>query len=311
VRGQVQSKRALTIAAAGAHSLLMIGPPGTGKSMLAQRLPGLLPPLTEDEALASATIASLAGRFRPAEWGRRPFRAPHHTASAIALTGGGSDPRPGEISLAHHGVLFLDELPEWDRRVLEALREPLESGVIHISRAARQSTFPAEFQFVAAMNPCPCGWLGHDSGRCHCTPDRIGRYRARVSGPLLDRIDIGIEVPALPPEALATREHNVLCDGDGASCAIRAEVARARTRQMQRQGKPNARLAAREIEIHCSPDTAGAALLAQAMARLWLSARAYHRILKVARTIADLAGEVTIGAAHVAEAVGYRRFDRI
>jgi magnesium chelatase family protein len=289
----------------------MIGPPGTGKSMLAQRLPGLLPPLTEDEALASATIASLAGRFRPAEWGRRPFRAPHHTASAIALTGGGSDPRPGEISLAHHGVLFLDELPEWDRRVLEALREPLESGVIHISRAARQSTFPAEFQFVAAMNPCPCGWLGHDSGRCHCTPDRIARYRARVSGPLLDRIDIGIEVPALPPEALATRKHAVERDREGASCAIRAEAARARTRQMQRQGKPNARLATCEIEIHCSPDTAGAALLAQAMVRLSLSARAYHRILKVARSIADLAGDATIGAAHVAEAVGYRRFDRM
>ena len=311
VRGQVQSKRALTIAAAGAHSMLMIGPPGTGKSMLAQRLPGLLPPLTEDEALASATIASLAGRFRPAEWGRRPFRAPHHTASAVALTGGGSDPRPGEISLAHHGVLFLDELPEWDRRVLEALREPLESGVIHISRAARQSTFPAEFQFVAAMNPCPCGWLGHESGRCHCTPDRIGRYRARVSGPLLDRIDIGIEVPALRPEALAAREHNVEGDREGASCAVRADAARARTRQMQRQGKPNARLTTREIEIHCSPDTAGAALLSQAMARLWLSARAYHRILKVARTIADLAESTTIGAAHVAEAVGYRRFDRI
>jgi magnesium chelatase family protein len=195
VRGQESAKRALTIAAAGAHSLLMLGPPGTGKSMLAQRLPGILPPLSEEDSLATASIASLAGKFSPAAWGARPYRAPHHTASAVALVGGGSDPRPGEISLAHHGVLFLDELPEWNRRVLEVLREPLESGVIHISRAARQSTFPAEFQFIAAMNPCPCGWLGHASQRCHCTPDRIARYRSRISGPLIDRIDLGIEVP--------------------------------------------------------------------------------------------------------------------
>ena len=313
VRGQVQAKRALTIAAAGGHSLLMIGPPGTGKSMLAQRLPGLLPPLSEDDALAAAAIASLAGRFTPSAWGVRPFRAPHHTSSAIALTGGGSDPRPGEISLAHHGVLFLDELPEWDRRVLEALREPLESGVIHISRAARQSTFPAQFQFVAAMNPCPCGWLGHDSGRCHCTPDRIARYRARVSGPLLDRIDLGIDVPALSPEAIAVRGplDERMESPAYASDGVRAQAGRARARQMDRQGKPNARLGPREIEAHCAPDAAGAALLTQAMARLSLSARAYHRILKVARSIADLGDAKTIGAAHVAEAVGYRRFDRI
>ena len=313
VRGQVQAKRALTIAAAGGHSLLMIGPPGTGKSMLAQRLPGLLPPLSEDEALATAAIASLAGRFTPAAWGMRPFRAPHHTSSAVALTGGGSDPRPGEISLAHHGVLFLDELPEWDRRVLEALREPLESGVIHISRAARQSTFPAQFQFVAAMNPCPCGWLGHESGRCHCTPDRIARYRARVSGPLLDRIDLGIEVPALAPEAMAARrsEEDSRESGATASIAVRAQALRARARQMARQGKANVRLGPREIEAHCTPDAAGAALLAHAMARLSLSARAYHRILKVARSIADLTDSDAIGAAHVAEAVGYRRFDRM
>ena len=280
--------------------------------MLAQRLPGILPPLSEDEALAVAAIASLAGRFSVAAWGSRPFRAPHHTASAVALVGGGSDPRPGEISLAHHGVLFLDELPEWDRRVLEVLRQPLESGVIHISRAARQSTFPAEFQFIAAMNPCPCGWLGHASGRCHCTPDRIARYRGRVSGPLMDRIDLGIEVPALAAEALAIGADPTGVPARGVTSAgVRAHVTAARARQVARQGKPNARLVPREIEAHCQPDTAGAALLAQAMARLSLSARAYHRILKVARTIADLAGSPVIAVPHVAEAVAYRRFDRM
>jgi magnesium chelatase family protein len=309
VRGQPHAKRALTIAAAGGHSLLMIGPPGTGKSMLARRLPGLLPPPAEEEALAIAAIASLAGRFTPSAWGERPYRAPHHTASAVALTGGGSDPRPGEISLAHYGVLFLDELPEWDRRVLEALREPLESGVIHISRAARQSTFPAEFQLVAAMNPCPCGWLGHPSARCRCTSERIARYRARVSGPLLDRLDLGIEVPSLAPGAMAVT--GTPPDARETSAAIRAQVAFARARQAARQGKPNARLGPRDIEAHCAPDAAGAALLAQAVARLSLSARAYHRILKVARTIADLGGADAIGSAHVAEAVGYRRFDRM
>ena len=312
VRGQEQAKRALTIAAAGAHSLLMIGPPGTGKSMLAQRLPGILPPLTEDEALAAAAIASLAGRFAVAAWGSRPFRAPHHTASAVALVGGGSDPRPGEISLAHHGVLFLDELPEWDRRVLEVLRQPLESGVVHISRAARQSTFPAEFQFIAAMNPCPCGWLGHASGRCHCSPERIARYRGRVSGPLIDRIDLGIEVPALAADALTVGANATGSPAPGmTSAGVRADVTVARARQMARQGKPNARLAPREIEAHCQPDSTGAALLAHAMARLSLSARAYHRILKVARTIADLAGSSIIAAPHVGEAVAYRRFDRM
>jgi magnesium chelatase family protein len=309
VRGQGEAKRALTIAAAGAHSLLMLGPPGTGKSMLAQRLPGLLPSMSEEESLAVAAVASLAGRFTPSSWGVRPFRAPHHTSSAVALTGGGSEPRPGEISLAHHGVLFLDELPEWDRRVLEALREPLESGVIYISRAARQSTFPAEFQFVAAMNPCPCGWLGHESGRCRCSPERVARYRSRVSGPLIDRIDLGIEVPGLAPEAMA--EAAAPIDNPLASAALRARVSEARVRQAARQGKPNARLGPREIDCDCRPDAAGAALLARAVARLTLSARAYHRVLKVARTIADLAGADRIGAAHVAEAIGYRRFDRM
>jgi magnesium chelatase family protein len=312
VRGQAHAKRALAIAAAGMHSLVLIGPPGTGKSMLAQRLPGILPPMSEDAALASAAIASLAGRFSPSTWGVRPFRAPHHTASAVALVGGGSDPRPGEISLAHHGVLFLDELPEWDRRVLEVLREPLESGVIHISRAARQSTFPAEFQFIAAMNPCPCGWLGHVSGRCHCTPDQILRYRGRVSGPLLDRVDLRIEVPAVTAEALAAAVSGKEHDGDAAetSATVRAQVTAARDRQQFRQGKPNGRLTPREVDVHCALDAPSTALLAQAMTRMSLSARAYHRILKVARTIADLASVDTIQAPQVAEAVGYRHFDR-
>ena len=264
--------------------------------------------------MTTAAIASLAGRFSAATWGERPFRAPHHTASAVALVGGGSDPRPGEISLAHHGVLFLDELPEWDRRVLEVLREPLESGVIHISRAARQSTFPAQFQFVAAMNPCPCGWLGHASGRCRCTPERIARYRGRVSGPLLDRIDIGIEVPALSARSDGRRDRrNDRRRGIGRHQRLRPRR-RPRapaTARCARQGKPNARLMPREIDAQCAPDAAGAALLAQAMARLSLSARAYHRILKVARTIADLAECPAVGAAHVAEAIGYRRFERL
>jgi len=307
VKGQAAPKRALEVAAAGGHSLLMLGPPGTGKSMLAQRLPGLLPPMSEEESLESAAVHSLIGRFRLEDWGRRPLRTPHHTASAVALVGGGSDPRPGEVSLAHHGVLFLDELPEWDRRVLEVLREPLEAGRIHISRAARQASFPARFQFVAAMNPCPCGYLGHPSGRCHCSPESVARYRSRISGPLLDRIDVQIEVPALPSEVLPGRSG---VSGES-SATVRERIVSASARQRARQGKLNAQLQPSEIERLCRLDARGEALLRSALARLALSARAYHRILKVSRTIADLAGAEGVGAAHVAEAIAYRRLDRL
>jgi magnesium chelatase family protein len=306
VKGQLHAKRALEIAAAGGHSLIMVGPPGTGKSMLAERLPGLLPSMTRAEALAAAAMQSLgSGGFDLANWSMRPFRAPHHTASAVALVGGGSTPRPGEISMALHGVLFLDELPEFDRKVLEVLREPLESGRISVSRAARQAEFPAEFQLVAAMNPCPCGYLGHPNGRCHCTPDQVARYRRKISGPLLDRIDLQVEVPDVPQEELTRAA------GGEPSAVIRARVEEARARQLKRQDRSNATLPARDVDRHCMPDAAGATLLKQAISRLGLSARGYHRVLKVARTIADLAGAKAIGTAHVAEAIQYRRLDRV
>lgn len=301
VKGQAGPKRALEIAAAGGHSLLMMGPPGSGKSMLAQRFAGLLPPMTVAEALESAAVASLGGRFSIDRWAQRPTGSPHHTASAVALVGGGSPPRPGEISLAHHGVLFLDELPEFPRAALEALREPLETGSITISRAARRAEFPARFQLIAAMNPCPCGYLGSTLKACRCTPDQVSRYQGRLSGPLVDRIDLHVEVAALPPTDLLNA-----APGES-TAAIRARCTTARQRAIDRQGKPNQALQGQEIDTFLHLDDAAAKFLNTAGARLGWSARSTHRALKVARTIADLAGAPTTQVVHVAEAVQYRR----
>ncbi len=304
VRGQAQARRALEVAAAGGHSLIFSGPPGTGKTLLATRLAGILPDMTEEEALEAAAVQSLAsGGFRPERFGLRAFRSPHHTASAVALVGGGSPPRPGEISLAHHGVLFLDELPEFNRHVLEVLREPLESGRITISRAARQSDFPAQFQLVAAMNPCPCGYQGHFSGRCKCGDARVANYRARMSGPLLDRIDLQVEVPALKDQDL---------DGPPgeASAPVRSRVVAARERQLRRQGYCNARIASGEIERRARPTPEARALLRAAASDMGLSARAHHRVTKVARTVADLAGHDAVEGDDIAEALAYRGGER-
>jgi magnesium chelatase family protein len=299
VRGQAAARRALELAAAGGHSLLMVGPPGAGKSMLAQRLPGLLPSLALVQALEVAAIAGVASgdaRFSLSP----PFRAPHHCATAAALVGGGARPRPGEISLAHHGVLFLDELPEFDRRALEALREPLETGRVAIARAAHTVHYPARFQLVAAMNPCPCGWRGHPRIACRCTPDQASRYRARLSGPLLDRIDLQIELP--PPDI----DWMDAPPGE-ASAPVRERVLACRERQQARQGKPNARLDARELDVHCALAADARTLLRKAMSGLNASGRAAHRVLRVARTAADLEGADTVQARHIAEGVQFRQ----
>jgi len=302
VRGQSAAKRALEVAAAGEHGLLMIGPPGTGKSMLANRISGLLPTPSECESLEVAALHSISGRgFDFALWGERPFRAPHHSASSRALIGGGNPPCPGEVSLAHCGVLFLDEFPEFARDALEALREPIETGVVAIARTSRHARFPARFQLLAAMNPCRCGYLGHATHRCRCTPDQIARYRAKVSGPLLDRIDLRIEVPALAHDEILGP------DSGESTTAVRARVERARQRQIERQAVPNARLSVAAAAQHCPLDADGHRLLAQALGQLGLSARATQSVLRVARTIADLEGAAGIRAAHLAEAIQYRR----